>query len=161
MNRLPPVNWWKTIGQCFFFTLFCLSLWHMLDIMSQRQAYSVACSSLASQEEHLNMLETSLARYRLLRDRYLPCRQLDEKMVWQEITADFKDLDFSTLLDRLHFLYTDISSLYGEQGMFFLDEFQFEKKSLGNAAKDTPPAGTACVKIFTLKGRLLTPCSAE
>jgi len=161
MNRLPPVNWWKVAGQSLFFVLFCLSLWHMLDIMAQKKAYTQACSSLSSQEQHLLRLETSLARYRLLRERYLPCRQMDEKMVWQEITANFKDLNFRDLLERLHFLYTDISSLYGEEGMFFLDEFRFGKKSLGNSWKNSHGSGDIHEKIFTIKGRLLTPCPAD
>lgn len=161
MNRYPPVNWWKVTGESLCFIFFCVSLYHLFDVTAQKDAYRRACATLSSQEQHLQSLEASLATYRLLRDRYLPCRQMDENLVWQDITVSFRNIDFSTLLERLHFLYTDISSLYGEEGMFFLDEFRFERKSAKETAGKPLASSMAVERKFIIKGRLLTPCSAD
>jgi len=161
MNRFPPVNWCKVAGQSLFFIFFCISLWHLLDVTARKQAYTRACAALSSQEKHLQSLEASLATYKRLRERYLPCRQLDESLVWQDITVNFTDIDFTTLLERLHFLYTDISSLYGEEGMFFLDEFKFERKTAGETTGKARISPGAMQKKFLIRGRLLTPCSAD
>ena len=159
MKTLPPVNWWKVAGQGLFFSMFCLSLWHLLDVSAQKEAYHLACSRLALQEERLGRIEDSLHKYRLLRERYLPCEKSEEEMLWQHITADFRDISLAELIENLRLLYSDLENLYGKNVIFFLDEFEFRPLAKGtpDGGKDMTPDTSE--KIFRIKGKILTPCS--
>ncbi len=159
MKTLPPINWWKVAGQGLFFSMFCLSLWHLLDMSAQKEAYRMACSRLASQEERLGRIQDSLSKYRLLRKHYLPCKKNSKEMLWQHITADFRDISLDELIENLRLLYSDIENLYGKNVIFFLDEFEFRPLAKGTPDRGKDMTSDTAEKIFSIKGKLLTPCS--
>ncbi len=163
MNSMPPVNPLRIAGQCVLLTMFCASLWYLLGITAQRQAFSRACTILEAQERQLEEIENAVGRYRTLKEHYLPCEQNGNELIWQDIDVRFQDVDFQTLIERLGFIYENVSRLYGTGSIFFVDKFIFEKKQLNvhpvtSAGRESPHETD---RIFSLKGRLLTPCPID
>ena len=119
----------------------------------------MACSRLASQEERLGRIQDSLSKYKLLRKHYLPCKKNSKEMLWQHITADFRDISLDELIENLRLLYSDIENLYGKNVIFFLDEFEFRPLAKGTPDRGKDMTSDTAEKIFSIKGKLLTPCS--
>jgi hypothetical protein len=164
MKSMPPVNPLRIAGQCIFLSMFCASLWYLLDVTAQRQAYSRACTDLKAQEKQLEKMESAAGRYRALKEHYLPCEQNGNTLVWQDIDVHFQDVDFKALTERLGFMYKNINRLYGGNSIFFVDKFIFEKKQaqkLPMASTDPAARSHKTDRIFTMEGRLLTPCATE
>ena len=162
MKSLPPVNWLRFTVQCCFFAVCCISLWHMLDVRARMISCRSACAQLETEKKRLFDLRQRIERYNVLKDRFLPCRESSNPMIWQGVSITFNDVDFGTLLQRIDLMYMDIDSLYGENTLFFVDDFSCENKGT-SPSEQMSDQGQASGRhrIFTISGRLLTACPAN
>ena len=158
ITLIPTYDKKVAILQFVVVVLFSVSLYFFLHSIQEKTRVSDELSTVASQREKLQQIQTSVERYNNAVAKNSDLKNLSSDPVWEQVDFKWKSLSFAELVGR-------IDNLSHQQKLFVMESFTagLEKKtdSMEGRPGVVKVGGAGEVveeRFYHLRGYFLCPC---
>lgn len=158
ITLIPTYDKKVAILQFVVVVLFSVSLYFFLHSIQEKTRVSDELSTVASQREKLQQIQTSVERYNNAVAKNSDLKNLSSDPVWEQVDFKWKSLSFAELVGR-------IDNLSHQQKLFVMESFTAGLEKKTDSMEGRPGVVTAGgagevveERFYHLRGYFLCPC---